>query len=265
MAQPFVRVEASNYTSVPKVNAQSGVALARALIVALPKDSPPSTRHAARQMRAVAITLQRSVAASHAAEPSGEKRTSRAIDNEADALHSTVTRRLEDHELLAAHEPAKAQQAATLKKALYPKGDALWRGDMMTQWQATEDWFIALAVDGREAALRSLVGGGFVDAIRAVHAEYGEAIGTTKPRAPTPPKVDLAAPLAALAQSMQDLALQLVALANDGSASDALRSAARDALRPIDDHREGNARRTAARAPDDAPEPTPDEKPLPEV
>ncbi len=265
MAQPIVRVDASNYTSVPKVNARSGVALARATLVALPKEAPPGVRHAARRMRADAVALQSAVTAARAAESSGEKRTPRAVDNEADALHSAVLRRLDDHELLATHDGATALRATALRAALYPKGNEFWRGDMLTQWQATEEWFAALAEDGREAALRSLVGGGFVDAVRAVHAEYGEAVGTTKPRAPVAPKVDLAAPLAALAQSMQDLALQLVALANDGSAGDALRSAARDALRPIDEHREGNARRTAARAPGDVPEPAPDEKPLPEV
>ncbi len=205
-------------------------------------------------------------AANRAAESAGEKRTKRVIDNEADAQHSTVQRRLADHELLAAHDPAAAERAASLQKALYPKGKEFWRGDMLTQWQGTEDWLAALARGDNEAALRSLVGGGFVDAIRAVHAEYGEAVGTTKPRAPAPAKVDVATPLAALALSMQDLALQLVALANDGSASDALRTAARDALRPIDEHREGNARRTAARADDEAePEPDDDKKPLPEV
>lgn len=89
--------------------------------------------------------------------------------------------------------------------------------------------------------------------------------GTTKPRPPAAPKADVATPLTALAQSTQDLALQLVALANDRSADDAVRSAARAALRPIDDHREGNARRVAQRAAAPEPAPADGDEPLPEV
>jgi len=265
MSQPFVRVEASNYTTIPKVNARSGVALARALLTALPKDAPGPVKHAARQMRRDAVALEEAARAAHAAEAGEPKRSRRTIDNEADALHAVVIRRLDDHALLGAHAPAAAQSTAALRAALYPHGSEFLRGDMLTQWQATEDWIAALAVDGREKSLRAVVGDGFVDAIRAVHVEYGEAVGTTKPREPAAPKVDVAAPLAALARSTQDLALQLVALANDRSADDAQRAGARAALRPIDDHREGNARRVAQRAANPEPEPAPANDPLPEV
>ncbi len=265
MAHSIARVDASNYTSVPRVNARSGVALARALLAALPKDAPVSVKHAARRVRADAVALQAASQAARSEPPADPKRTPRAVDNEADALHAAVLRRLADHELLGSHDPAAAASTAALRAALYPAGGDFLRGDMLTQWQSTEDWFAALAVDGREGALRAVVGGGFVDALRAVHVEYGEAVGTTQPRPPAAPKADVATPLAALAQSTQDLALQLVALANDRSADDAARAAARAALRPIDDHREGNARRVAQRAA--APEPAPAEgdEPLPEV
>lgn len=267
MTQGFVRVEASNYTTIPKVNARSGVALARALLTALPKDAPGAVKHAARQMRRDAVALEDAARAAHAAESSEQTRSRRVIDNEADALHAVVIRRLDDHALLGAHAPAAAQSTAALRAALYPRGSDFLRGDMLSQWQATEEWLAALAVDGREKALRAVVGDGFVDAVRAVHVEYGEAVGTTKPREPAAPRVDVATPLAALAQSTQDLALQLVALANDRSADDAARSAARAALRPIDDHREGNARRGAQRAaaPEPAPAPADGDEPLPEV
>ena len=251
MAQPFVRVDASNYTSVPRVNARSGVALAHAMLVALPKDAPSNVKHAARHMRADAVALQEASRAGRAAEASTDTRRSRrVVDNEADALHATAIRRLSDFELLATYDPAAAEAAAVLIAALYPRGGEFLRGDMLTQWQATEEWFIALRLEGREKALRGLVGDAFVDAITAVHVEYGEVIGTTKARPAAAPKADLVAPLAALAASTQDLALQLVAFANDRSADPARCAEARAALRPIDDLRAANARRVAHRAPD---------------
>jgi hypothetical protein len=274
MAHTFVRIDASNYTRVPRINAHSGIGLARAALVSLPKDAPVSVKHAARAMRGAAVALQAANrAAADAASADASSRNARVIDNEADALHGAVQRRLADHALLGGHDADLAGSIATLAKSLYPDGGDFLRGDMLTQWQATEEWYERLAVDGREKALRAAVGDGFVDALAAVHAEYGAVVGTTKAQRPAPAKVDLATPLAALAQGLQDLALQLAALANDGSASDAHRAAARDALAPIDKHRAGNARRGAAKATpaEPAAEPKGDVKvaeadqPLPEV
>lgn len=262
MAQPFARLDASNYTSVPRVNAHSGVALARAVLVALPKDAPPAIKHAARAMRADAVTLQAANrAAADAASAAATARNARVVDNDADALHGAVQRRLAEHALLAGYDAELAASVAALETALYPDGGEFLRGDMMTQWQGTEEWFERLRVDGREKALRAAVGGAFVDALVRVHAEYGAVIGTTKAQRPEPAKVDIATPLAAVAQGLQDVAIQLVALANDRSASDDQRAAARAALAPIDRHRAGNARRGAAKA---APaEPAPEPKPEP--
>lgn len=68
------------------------------------------------------------------AEPTGDaKRTPRAVDNEADALHAAVLRRLADHELLAAHDPAAAASTGALRAALYPAGGDFLRGDMLTR------------------------------------------------------------------------------------------------------------------------------------
>jgi hypothetical protein len=264
MSQSFDRVDASQYTSLPRVNAHSAVALARALLVALPKGAPVSVRHAARQLRAAAVALQEAsrAAADLAAKPSAG-RTVRAVDNEADALLAAVQRRLADFELLGTHDPESAESAAALRAALFPRGTEFARGDALTQWEQTEGWFAALAADGREATLRSLVGGGYLDALRTVHAEYGDAIGTTRPRAPQPGRPDVAAALAAVVVAAQDLVLQLVALANDRSADPVLGAAARFALRPIDGARENNARRGSQRAA--AAEPAGGDDPLPEV
>ena len=87
----------------------------------------------------------------------------------------------------------------------------------------------------------------------------------------TPAKADLVTPLAALMTSMQDLALQLVAVANDRSADDELRAAARGALRPIDELRAANARRASRKggeepdAPVDPDAPADPNAPIPDV
>jgi hypothetical protein len=240
------------------------VALARATIVALPKDAPDRVKLAARALRANAVALQ---AVNRAAADAAESapRNGRVVDNEADALHAAVQRRLADVALLAGYDPELAETAAALATALYSDKGEFTQGDMLTQWEGTEEWFGRLREEGREKALRAAVGGGFVDAITRVHAEYGEVVGTTKAKRPEPVKLDIATPLAAVALGLQEVALQLVSLANDRGAGDDLRAAARDALAPIDRHRAGNARRGAAKAAPEAPVVEPKPEPKPEV
>jgi hypothetical protein len=278
MAQPFDRLDASLYTSIPRIKPQSGVALTRAVLVALPKDAPDRVKLAARAVRSDAIALQAANrATAEAAAAATSPRNGRVVDNEADALHGALRRRLADHALVAGYDPELADTAAALETALYPDNGAFTRGDMLTQWQGTEEWFGRLREAGREKALRALVGDAFADAIATVHAEYGEVVGTTKPKRTEPAKIDVATPLAAVAQGLQDLALQLVALANDRSATEAQRAASRAALAPIDRHRASNARRGAAKATPAEPvaepkpevkgevKPTDADEPLPEV
>ncbi len=259
------RIDGSLYVRMPRVNAFSVLSLARGMLIAMPRAAPGGVKHAAKQMRSDAVALQNAHLAARrpATTPA---RTSREVDNEADALHGALKRRLGDYLAVASRQPELAAQAATLAEALYPAGGPdITKGDLPTQWQRTEVWFALLADEGREATLRALTGDAFIDALRATHVEYGEAIGTTKPRPEEPAKVDLAGPLAALLASTQDLALQLVAMANDGSASDELRAAARAALRPIDDLRDANARRTARRTPAEPEEPVDPDAPIPDV
>lgn len=260
------RIDGSLYVRMPRVNAFSVLSLARAMLTAMPKAAPGGVKHAARQMRTDAVELQNAHLAARKPAIAAPARSSREVDNEADSLHGALKRRLGDYQTVASRLPELAAQAADLSEALYPaKGPDITKGDLQTQWQRTEVWFALLAEEGREAALRALTGDAFIDALRATHVEYGEAIGTTKPLPVEPPKVDLAGPLAALVTSTQDLALQLVALANDGSASDELRAAARAALRPIDDLRDANARRAARRTPADPEEPVDPDAPIPDV
>ena len=188
MDRSNVRIDSAPYHRLPKLNAGGCIAMVKAMLAALPKDAPTSVRHAAKAVRANAVALQAARQAGRELTNEAPARTTREVDNEADALHGAIHRRLTDHELLAGHAPEVAAQAAALKKALYPEGTAFLRANTFTQWEETETWVKALSTGDRDAALRALVGGGFVDALLRVHAEYGEVIGTTKPRA-APAKV----------------------------------------------------------------------------
>jgi hypothetical protein len=264
MNAPPARIDGSLYLSVPRVNALSGLSLARAILIALPKAAPASVKHAARAMRAQAVALQDACTAQRSADKTPATRSAREVDNEADALHGAIKRRLGDYEIVSARHPDVAARARDLSAKLYPEKSDITHGTHLAQWQETELWFGTLAEGDNDAALRALVGAPFVDALRATHVEYGEAVGTTKPRAAEAPKVDVAGPLTALLNAIQDLALQLVAAANEGSASDELRKAARAALVPIDEVREANARRAARRGADDGNPAEPD-APIPDV
>jgi len=247
MSEQNVKVDVTNYLRLPKLSVSAAAAMVKAMLAAVPKDAPPGVHHAARTARVDVTALQASREAERAPNDA-PARSPREVDNDADALHAAIHRRLVDHELLAEQSPAVAARASALRARLYPEGTGFLRGNRFVQWEETEAWVKALAEGDNDDALRALVGGGFVDALLRIHVEYGAVIGATGARAEAPARVDLAAPLAALLASAQDLALQLAALANDGSAAPALRADARAALRPIDDLRDANARRAARRA-----------------
>ncbi len=264
------RLDGSLYLRLPKVTAVGGLSLARAILIALPKSAPGGVKHCAKDMRACAVTVQDALTDRRNAEKPAT-RSAGDIDNEADSLHGTIRRRLTDYRSVAKRSPDEAARAERLLVKLYPPNSDITHGDLYEQWQDTELWFGILAQDDNEAALRRLIGDVYVDALRATHVEYGEAVGTTKPLPATVEKVDVSTPLAALVVSMQDLALQLVAVANDRSADDELRAGARAALRPIDALREANARRASRRAgeepdaPVDPDQPADPNAPLPDV
>jgi hypothetical protein len=244
-------LDIADYSRLPRLNGRNAIALSRSILIALPRDVPGSVKHAARNVRNDAVALQNARLVNRkAAVRNSPGRPLFEVDREADSLHGTVRRRLLDHAAREARQPEQAAQAQGLLDLLYPDKGAFTQGDMHTQWEETEAWFKLLAEGGHEATLKALVGASFVDDLRVVHAEYGEALGTTKAREASVAREDIAAPLAALQRSLLNLCLQLVAVANDGSAEPAVRKGARDALRPVGALREANARRSARNAAD---------------
>ncbi len=104
-----------------------------------------------------------------------------------------------------------------------------------------------------------LAGPEFLAEVKAAHAEYGAALGVTKP-APELLTVNLAEPLQALARSIGKYTLTVVTMAGDDAASITV---VRRALRPIDDLRESQARR--GRSSGTAVEAEPEAEPEPEL
>ena len=90
--------------------------------------------------------------------------------------------------------------------------------------------------------VNELAGPDFLAEVKAAHADHGVALGVTKP-APEVLEYKLAEPLQSLSRSIGRYTLAVVTMADDDAASIAV---ARRALRPVDDYREGQARRARA-------------------
>ena len=191
-----ITLDIADYSRLPRLNGRNAIALARSILIALPKDTPSSVKHAARNVRNDALALQNArLVNRRSAVQNSNGRPLVEVDREADALHALLRRRLSDYAGRGARQPERAAQAQGLLGLLYPEGVDFTRTDPHTQWEETEGWFKLLAEGDREATFTSLVGAGFLDELRVVHAEYGEVLGTTKARAPRSAREDVAAPL----------------------------------------------------------------------
>lgn len=261
----FVGFDAALYLRLPKSDTLSALAMLRKMLLILPKETTPAVKSAGREARTAGEALRVAYNASLVvAEGEGSLMP---LDNHADGVLYAIDRRLEDYERLVDDAPELAEEARSLRKTLYPASTDFARFSPDRQWTATEEWFARLAEEGREAALGRLVGTAFVEALRTVHAEYGQRLGMTEAKPAKAAKVDLATPLRACLEAMSDLALQLVAVVGDKRATVEARRGAREALRPIDEARASNQARTARKAAraSAAEETKPVSEPLPDL
>lgn len=101
---------------------------------------------------------------------------------------------------------------------------------------------VACSLDAKALRIR-LVGALFLDELLMAHEAYGEALGITKPTAPTTPAVTIVEPLRALSDAIAAYVIQVLAFAGLDRAKNT--APARHALEPIDRLRRAAARRNA--------------------
>jgi len=237
----------SLYARAPKFDVPSAVALSIKLLSATPQNAPPHVKKAAKTLHTKTITLQ----SVWKERDRVEKRSDpRPIDVRADGALGRFYRRIEDYAGLPHDKYPLAARADEILVTLFPSGLAFLKGTFPSQWAETQKRLERIDEEGLAEDIDKIAGPEFLAEIREIHQLYGEAIGITKAQ-PTFTIPSLAEPLRGVTSSMGLYLLQLVSVCLDEEASQEARTAARDALRPIDDHRASAARRDASKEPTD--------------
>jgi hypothetical protein len=233
-------IDPTPYVRPPKFDVPSGVTLGLSLITAMPKPAPDHVRAAATRVRKDTIALQ--AAWGKSGTGAATTRDRRKSDIRIDTAWGMLLDRLESYSRLPADHYPRAARARELVDTISP-GDREWLKYVYeAEWAESDKRLGWIEKQGLSKDINELAGPDFLAEVKAAHAEYGVALGVTAP-APELLGVNLAEPLQALARSIGKYTLAVVTMAGDDAASIAV---VRKALRPIDEYREGQARRARA-------------------
>lgn len=243
-------LEPTRYLRTPILDVSGGVALGIALLTAAGKDLPLAAKRAAKVLRQAVVALQSDWAAQRTAGLTTAE-DKRPADQRLDRVWAAVGGRLQTLADLP-QTLAEAKQATQLYTRLFPDGLTFLRLPYERQWAESEQRLAQLGDEEMGAAVEKLVGDFVLAELREAHANYGRVLGITdaKPGAAVAP--NLLDQLRVLQQAMTSYALQLVAAAH---ADAELVAPVRRALRPLDELREAQSRRTGARVADPVPGP----------
>ncbi|MEP7124574.1 MAG: hypothetical protein ABJE95_26840 [Byssovorax sp.] len=261
-------IDATLYARPPKVDVASAVTLGRSLLTAMPKPAPEHVRSAATRLRKDTVALQAAWGSFGTATPPRDRRQA---DIRIDNAWGILLDRLVSYSRLPTDTHPRAARAGELVEIISP-GDREWlKLAYDAEWAQSEKRLGWITDQGLTKDINELAGPEFLVEVQAAHVAYGVALAVTV-AAPVALDVTLAEPLRTLSRSIGRYGLALVTMAGDDEASITV---ARNALRPIDAYREGQARRArggaaGAAEPDPAAVAAPDAPvgpttPIPEV
>jgi len=243
-------LDPTRYLRTPVLDVPGAVALGIALLTAAGKNLPAPAKRAAKALRHAVVALQTDWAAQRQADLSTEE-DKRPADQRLDRVWAAVGARLESIAELPAALP-EAKIAARLYAQLFPDGLAFLKLPYERQWAESEQRLTQIAGDEIAEPIAELVGDFVLTELRDAHANYGRVLGITNAKPGTAMAPNLLEPMRVVQQAISNYSLQIVAAAQS---EPEFVPHARAALRPLDDLREAQARRTSARGnePDDAP------------
>ena len=219
------------YTRPPTVTVSSGLALACALLNAMPSGSKPPLRKAGLALRAETLALQSEWEESERrAKPGDPRPADRAIDNGWSALHD----RLDSYASLPADRYPRAARAAELFEAIFPRGLTFLKLPYAEEYAESEQRLARITRDKLATDIDELAGREFLAEVRLSHEAYGHALGSEGSGANALAS-NLAEALRRVALAITDYAIQVAATVEH--ANEESRRQALGALRPIDEHR----------------------------
>jgi hypothetical protein len=250
MSPDLILIDPTLYTRLPVLDVPGAVSLGISLLTATDATLPEAVKEAAVVVRNDVVELQSQWADQRAAEqkPSAD---ARPADIRVDRGWSAVGRRLEALQPLPIPQ---AQRATVLYTGLFPTGLVFLTLPFKKEWAESEQRLKQIETQGLTEELNELVGDFVIDEVRAAHKNYGKVLGITDAKEAETVPAKVAEALRMLRNTMAVYCLQLVAAAYAKPNAVEL---VRKALRPVDDLRAGQQRRSSdARGRDDAASPT---------
>jgi hypothetical protein len=219
--------------TAPVVTIESGIVLARTLLSVMPKSMPAHVKKSAAKLGRVADAAQAALSERQRelVPPQGE--SSRDIDSAADQVWSLL-RDLLDALSRLPDKYERAQKARALLATIFPEGTGFLRLSYSEQFVMMDITLKRIDSEGLAKSVDALVGPEPLQEIRAVHPRYAAMVAG---------RLKEAAPAASLLEHVRTLQRTIVEYATAvASAVDSddpsTITLAREALRPIDNHRE---------------------------
>jgi hypothetical protein len=247
-----VLFDATPYLRAPKQDVPATVALAVALLAAVPKKAPPRVIKEAKRLRKAVTRLQFAWSQRQRALVS-DSADLRPFDNRLDTAWGALKQRLDAFATLPEDTTADAARAASIVRAIFGDGLAFLKLPFPAEWAESGERLARIDSDGHAKSIDELAGPLFLEEVRVAHASFGDALGITRPIGAAAEMATVREPYMDVLRAIGDYGLQIAALVDRDDPSTV--EMARAALQPIDATREGMARRAGSVAIVDETEP----------
>ncbi|AUX45798.1 uncharacterized protein SOCE26_072940 [Sorangium cellulosum] len=233
--------DASVYVRAPIINIANGVTLASALVAACPQNAPENVGKACTKLKAAAEAAQKALTARRREKGTLTEEDGRALDREADASFGALRMRLVAYSMLPAERFPGARRAGELVKELFGEDGLAF----LTAEYSVQNTVMASIVEhiqeaGLEAEIAALAGTEFLQQIGNVLPRYDMMV-RDKLQREVAATSNLAAVVRAIQVAIVNYATKVAGMADEDEPETI--ETVRKALRPLDAHREGAARR----------------------
>ena len=257
-----IHFDPAPYLRPPRLDVRQGVALAIALLSAVPNDATPGMKRTARAIRKHTVGLKKAWGEKRRATTTAKRSDKVQVDRRVDTVWGALRMRLEGCAVLPVEAHPRSEEARGLLAILFPDGLDFLSFDFESEWAESNQRLERIKAEKLEPVIDAIAGPEFLKELRAAHALYGEVLGITKPQEVPADATALLSPLRVLVSAIGDYLLQVVASVD--REDPATIASARAALLPVDRLREATARRGAGRSAKGEADATEDDA-LPEV
>lgn len=202
-------IDPAPYARPPRIAADSGLSLAKMLLMAVPRKPGAGVLMGAKLLAASVTELEAVWNAQGKPQP---VRNARPADRRVDRAWGAVHARLITWSIFPADDPDR-QSSEALAERLFPTGLDFLKLAFPAEHAQSERRMQIIEAEGLGPELDRLVGKPFMGELYEAHAAYGEALGITKPVEPAPAKELVVEPLRKLGEAIVAYSSQIIAFA----------------------------------------------------